>query len=84
MPAKSDSVSIRKGTAADAGLSVISLPALVYMKLVAHRMQDRADVVKLLQAGADLQAIESYLTAHASDLLDRLRHLARQAESEEP
>lgn len=53
------------------------------MKLVAHRMQDRADVVKLIQAGADLQAIESYLTEHASDLLDPLRQLVLQAEKEE-
>lgn len=72
-----------EGTAADTGLSVISLPALIYMKLVAHRMQDRADVVKLVQAGADVAAIEAYLTEHASDLLEPFHQLVRQAEAEE-
>lgn len=63
-------------------LPTVSVEALVYMKLVAHRMRDRADITELLKRGADVARIRGYLAAHASDLVERYERLVAQAESE--
>jgi hypothetical protein len=64
------------------GLPVVSLEVLVNMKLVAHRMRDRADVVELLERGADVERARTYLAAHAPDLVQRFDDLARHASEE--
>lgn len=64
------------------GLPVVPVEDLVYMKLVAHRMRDRADVTELLKRGVDPAAVRRYLDAHASDLLARFEALVEQAERE--
>jgi hypothetical protein len=63
--------------------SVIEAPALVYMKLKASRMQDRADVVALVKAGLDLEACRGYLQAHAPALVDRFEKLVAIAAAEQ-
>lgn len=50
-------------------LHVISPQALVLMKLVANRPQDRADVSRLLQAGVTVESVARYLHANAPELL---------------
>lgn len=40
-------------------------PGLVYMKLKASRMQDRADVVRLVKSGMDVDACRAYLSTNA-------------------
>jgi len=63
-------------------LPVVSIEVLIYMKLVAHRMRDRADVTELLKRGADQRIIRAYLTTRAIDLIARFDELAAQAEIE--
>ena len=66
------------------GLAVVSIGALVFMKLLAGRKRDIADVTELAKAGADMKAVEEYLALHASDRLDDFRDIVREAEAEEP
>lgn len=61
------------------GLPVVSLEALVTMKLAANRMRDRADVTELLKRGADAARIRASLEADAGDLLERFDALVAQA-----
>lgn len=51
------------------GIPVISLPALIYLKLAAGRHQDLADVTRLLDAGIDERPVRQYLHEHAPNLL---------------
>ncbi|MBI3929299.1 MAG: hypothetical protein HY319_27380 [Armatimonadetes bacterium] len=60
-------------------LPVVSVEVLVYMKLAARRRKDLVDVVELLKAGADENAVRAYLTAHAADLLPSFQVLAEEA-----
>ncbi|MGE3631023.1 MAG: hypothetical protein AB7P00_14060 [Sandaracinaceae bacterium] len=64
------------------GLPVVPLEALVFMKLVAHRMRDLADVTELVKRGADVARVRRYLSAHAPDLLARFEDLVEQASRE--
>lgn len=63
-------------------LAIVSLPALFYMKLRAGRMQDQADLVALLQAGADLGSVQAYLQRHAPEYLPPLARLVQIAQQE--
>ena len=55
------------------GVPVISLPALVLMKLIAYRPQDRADVAALLSRDdARISRASDYLGEHAPAMLARL------------
>ena len=62
---------------------VVGLPALVYLKLRVGRAKDKADVVGLLAAGANQDAILAYLQKHDPELLDRFAWCVQTAESEE-
>ena len=66
------------------GPSVVSLGALVFMKLLAGRKRDIADITELMKAGADAVAVEDYLALHASDRLEEFRRILREAEAEAP
>lgn len=59
----------------EGGVPVIPLAALVLMKLDASRPQDLADIHRLLDAGADVESIGSFLTEHAADVSDRFAAL---------
>lgn len=65
------------------GIPVISVEALVYLKLVSPRSQDRQDVVHLVRACADLDQIRRYLSAHAAHLLAKFEEIVLEAAREE-
>jgi len=59
-------------------LHVISPEALVFMKLVANRPQDRADVSRLLQVGVSAHAVAVFVGEHAPELLSRFAEIVEQ------
>ncbi|MCC7386554.1 MAG: hypothetical protein IT384_32245 [Deltaproteobacteria bacterium] len=62
--------------------SVIEAAPLIYMKLKASRMQDRADVVALIKSSLDIETCRSYLRTNAPSLLDRFDDLVAVATAE--
>lgn len=57
------------------GIPVAPINALIYMKLSSPRLKDSADVVGLLQAGVDQEAVREYLLEFAPHLILKFRHL---------
>lgn len=64
--------------------TVLEVNALIYLKLKAHRLKDRVDVVELLKSGVDELAARAYLVAHAPALLPRFEEAVRTASEEAP
>lgn len=56
---------------------------LIYMKLRAARMQDRADVVALVKTGLDIDACRSYLSTNAPALVAMFDDLVAKAALEQ-
>ena len=54
---------------------VVAPEALILMKLVANRPQDRADIARLLEAGVDESEVAAYLAEYAPDFLNRFGEL---------
>jgi hypothetical protein len=65
------------------GIPVISIDALIYLKLASPRSQDRQDVVQLVRAGADLDRVRRYLDVNAPELREKFDAIVRTAEEEE-
>lgn len=63
--------------------SVIDAAPLVYMKLKASRMQDRADVVALVKSSLDVDRCRAYLQANAPAFVTRFDDLVAIAAAEE-
>ena len=63
--------------------SIMEAPPLVYMKLKASRLKDRADVVELIKASIDVEEVRRFLQAHAPEMVAAFDKLAAQAEAEE-
>lgn len=63
--------------------SVIGAAPLVYMKLKASRMQDRADVVALIKTSLDVEACRAYLRTNAPSFVTRFEALIEIAASEQ-
>ena len=61
----------------------IDVARLVYMKLKASRMQDRADVVALIKSGQDVDACRAYLVSNAPPLVAAFDDLVAKAASEQ-
>ncbi len=61
------------------GLAVVPIEALIYMRLRARRRQDLLDVVKLIDAGADVRRVRLYLEQHAGDLVTMFDGLVEEA-----
>jgi hypothetical protein len=61
----------------------IDVARLVYMKLRASRMQDRADVVALIKTGQDVDACRAYLLSNAPALVAAFDDLVMKAGSEQ-
>ena len=61
----------------------IDVARLVYMKLKASRLQDRADIGGLVKTGLDVDACRIYLAANAPALLPRFDDLVTAAAAEE-
>ncbi len=64
------------------GLAVVSIEALIYMKLVAKRRKDMVDVIELVKAGADLTRVRNYLKQYAGDLIPVFEELVNEALAE--
>lgn len=62
------------------GLPVVSVEALIYMKLIARRRQDQLDVIKLIQAGINVRSVRKYLEEYAPDQLPFFEELLEEAE----
>ena len=60
----------------------IDVARLVYMKLRASRMQDRADIVALIKSGQDVDACRAYLMSNAPALVAAFDDLVVKAASE--
>ncbi len=56
-------------------MHVIAPEALILMKLSANRPQDRADIVRLIEADLEKREVAAYLAEHAPDLLNRFADL---------
>ena len=54
---------------------VMAPEALIVMKLAAHRPQDRADVLHLLNSGVSPEEVAAFLSEYAPQLLDRFTQL---------
>lgn len=61
----------------------IDAPRLIYMKLRANRMRDQVDVVELVKAGIDRDAVKSYLATNAPSLVAAFEKCLAQAAAEE-
>jgi hypothetical protein len=60
----------------NAGIPAISRQALVYMKLVAGRLKDQADVVELIKRGKiDRKKVGAFLNKHRPDLVEEFESL---------
>lgn len=69
--------------AADLVLEVAPIEVLLYLKLKSPRAKDRADVIELIKAGADLERTRAFLARHASEFVPALEHAVTTARSEE-
>jgi hypothetical protein len=63
--------------------SVLEAAPLIYLKIKASRMQDRADVVALIKAGIDPAPCRTYLVQHAPGFVARFDALVAQAAAEQ-
>ncbi|MBL8924084.1 MAG: hypothetical protein JNJ54_34825 [Myxococcaceae bacterium] len=64
-------------------LAVAPIEVLIYLKLKSPRLKDRADVVELLKAGADLPRCRAWLERNAPSMVASLDDAAATAASEE-
>ncbi len=62
-----------------AGVRVLGVEALVYMKLRSPRPRDGVDVLELIHAGLDTAGCERWLAEHAPDLVEKFRALVADA-----
>ena len=63
--------------------SFIDVARLVYMKLKASRLQDRADVGGLVKTGLDVDLCRGYLVTNAPTLVPQFDELVTEAAAEE-
>jgi hypothetical protein len=63
--------------------SFIDVARLVYMKLKASRLQDRADIGGLVKTGLDVDACRAYLATNAPALVARFDALVAEAAAEQ-
>src|SRR5262249_35156052 len=68
---------------AEAPGTFIDVARLVYLKLKASRLQDRADVAGLIKAGLDIDACRAYLATNAPALVRMFDDLVVKAASEQ-
>jgi hypothetical protein len=69
--------------AASAEVEVVPIGALVFMKLKAFRLRDRADLVELIKAGLPLHEVRAYLRAHAPETIAKLAACEADARAEQ-
>jgi hypothetical protein len=64
-------------------LTVAPIEVVIYLKLKSPRAKDRADVVELIKAGADVERCRAWLEKHAAELVAPLEEMQRAALAEE-
>ncbi len=64
-------------------LEVAPIEVLLYLKLKSPRAKDRADIIELIKAGADVVRARAFLVSHASQFLPSLDRAVEEARSEE-
>lgn len=69
--------------AASEPLAVAPIEILIYLKLKSPRAKDRADVVELIKAGANVESCRRWLSAHAPAYVPGLAECAATARAEE-
>ncbi len=65
------------------GIPLVSVEALVYLKLKSPRQKDRADVVELIKAGIDTKAVMEWLNINSPDMATRFSSALDKAAREE-
>ena len=65
------------------GIPLVSVEALVYLKLKSPRQKDRADVVELIKAGIDYRAVEAWLDINSPAMATRFSNAMLRAAREE-
>ena len=68
---------------ASEALAIAPIEVLAYLKLKSPRVKDRADLVELIKAGADVTRCRSWLETNAPGLIDQLLEAEASARSEE-
>ena len=68
---------------ASGALESAPIEVLVYLKLKSPRAKDRADIIELIKAGADVALCRKWLLAHAASLIPALDEAAAAALAEE-
>lgn len=63
--------------------TIIDVARLVYVKIKASRLQDRADVAGLVKAGLDVDACRAYLATNAPALAMTFDELVAKAVAEQ-
>ena len=63
--------------------AIAPAPALAYLKLKSPRSKDRTDLIELVKAGMDVDAVRSDLALHHSDLLSKFDAIVHAARAEE-
>ena len=71
------------GIEVEVEVPVAPLEVLIHLKLKSPRQKDLADVVELVKAGINVQAVESYVVANAPDLSPRWNLALASARAEE-
>lgn len=72
-----------EGPIATEGIPIVSVEALVYLKVKCHRRRDKEDVVELLKAGIDEKDCRQFLQEVAPGLIPKFDALAGLADEEE-
>ena len=68
---------------ATAPLTTAPIEVLIYLKLKSPRVKDRADVVELIKAGADVALCRAWLEAKAPSFVASLLEAEKAARAEE-
>ncbi len=69
--------------AAEVQLAVAPIEVLLYLRLKSPRAKDRADVIELIKAGADVARARTFLVAHAAQFIPALDRAVEEARAEE-
>lgn len=64
------------------GIPVLSVAALIYLKLKSPRQKDSTDILELLKAGVDADSVRDYLAVNSPDLLGKFEAIYEHAEEE--
>lgn len=65
------------------GIPLAPVEAILYLKLKSPRRKDAADMVELLKAGVDVDAVRAYLERHGAAQVAKFELLAADAAREE-